>query len=161
MAAAYCALANGGTLVKPYIVSEIVDPAGEAGRKFAPTPKGRVVSEETSAKVRAILRQTVETGTGKNARPSGYTAAGKTGTAQKIDPQTGRYSRKEYVSSFAGFAPASQPRLVIVVMIDAPEGVVYGGSVAAPVFRAVAEQGLAYMQIQPDDVEGGMLLVNR
>ncbi len=160
MAAAYSAFANGGTLMKPYIVAEIV--AGEGkGRKFAPQPAGRVISEETCSQVNRILRRVVEAGTGQKARPSGYTAAGKTGTAQKIDRRTGGYSKKDYISSFVGFAPAVAPKLVIVVMIDTPEGVVYGGSVAAPVFKAVAEQGLAYLQVPPDDEGGRMLLVNR
>jgi cell division protein FtsI (penicillin-binding protein 3) len=111
--------------------------------------------------VNRILRRVVEAGTGQKARPSGYTAAGKTGTAQKIDRRTGGYSKKDYVSSFVGFAPAVAPKLVIVVMIDTPEGIVYGGSVAAPVFKAVAEQGLAYLQVPPDDEGGRMLLVTR
>jgi cell division protein FtsI (penicillin-binding protein 3) len=161
MAAAYSALANGGILVKPYIVSEIVNRSGGTGSKFAPQPVGRAITEETCAKVNKILRRVVESGTGQKAHPSGYTAAGKTGTAQKIDQRTGSYSKKEYVSSFVGYAPAGSPKLVIVVMIDTPEGVIWGGSVAAPVFKAVAEQSLAYMQVPPDDVGGRMLLVAR
>jgi cell division protein FtsI (penicillin-binding protein 3) len=160
MAAAYSAFANGGTLMKPYIVSEIVDREGK-GRKFAPQPGGRVISVETCTQVNRILQRVVEAGTGQKARPAGYTAAGKTGTAQKIDRRTGGYSKKEYVSSFVGFTPAASPKLVIVVMIDTPEGIVYGGSVAAPVFKAVAEQGLAYLQVPPDDEGGRMLLVTR
>jgi len=161
IAVAYSALANGGTMMTPYIVSEIVDREGKRGQKFIPRPLGRVISAETSAKVNTILQRVIEAGTGRNARLSGYTAAGKTGTAQKIDHKTGAYSKKEYVSSFAGFTPALSPKLVIVVMIDTPEGVIYGGSVAAPVFKAVAEQSLAYLQTPPDDVEGRMLLVAR
>jgi cell division protein FtsI (penicillin-binding protein 3) len=161
VASAYCALANGGTLWKPYVVSEIIDRSGDAGEKFSPRPIGRAITEETGAKVVKILQRVVEYGTGQKARPSGYTAAGKTGTAQKIDSRTGQYSKNEYVSSFAGFAPVGKPRLVIVVMIDTPKGDIYGGSVAAPVFKAVAEQALAYLQTPPDDAEGRMLLVNR
>lgn len=161
VAAAYGALANGGVMMTPYIVSEVVDREGKGGQKFSPRPQGRVITAETSAKVNAMLQRVIESGTGQKARLSGYTAAGKTGTAQKIDHRTGAYSKKEYVSSFAGFAPAASPRLVIVVMVDAPEGVIYGGSVAAPVFKAVAEQSLAYLQTPPDDVEGRMLLVAR
>ncbi|HET7319149.1 MAG TPA: penicillin-binding protein 2, partial [Nitrospirota bacterium] len=160
MAAAYSALANGGTLMKPYIVAEIVDREGK-GRKFAPQAVGRVVSAATCTQVNKMLRRVVEAGTGQKAHPSGYTAAGKTGTAQKIDRRTGRYSKKDYVSSFVGFVPAASPKFVIVVMIDSPEGDVYGGSVAAPVFKAVAEQGLAYLQVPPDEEGGQMLLVNR
>jgi len=161
MAAAYCAFANGGTLMKPYMVSEIVDQDGKEGKKFTPQPVGRAITEETCAKVNKILQRVVETGTGQKAKPSGYTAAGKTGTAQKIDQKTGLYSKEAYVSSFVGFVPARAPKLVIVVMVDTPEGVIYGGSVAAPVFRAVAEQSLAYLQVTPDDLGGRMLLVAR
>jgi cell division protein FtsI (penicillin-binding protein 3) len=161
MAAAYCALANGGTLMKPYLVSEIVDHGGGAGRKFSPEPAGRVVSPETCAKVNRMLQRVVEQGTGKQAKPGGYSAAGKTGTAQKIDQRTGGYSKTDYVSSFVGFAPANSPKLVILVMIDVPEGAIYGGAVAAPVFRAIAEQGLAYLQTPPDDEGSRMLLVTR
>lgn len=161
VAAAYCALANGGTLMKPYIVAEIVDRDGNEGKKFQPQVVGRVMSEETCAKVNKMLQRVVEAGTGEKARPSGYTAAGKTGTAQKIDQRTGAYSKKYYVSSFAGFVPAGSPKLMILVMIDSPEGVIYGGSVAAPVFKSIAEQSLAYLQVTPDDMGGRMLLVTR
>jgi cell division protein FtsI (penicillin-binding protein 3) len=162
MASAYCALANGGMLMKPYLVSEIVDPDGKEGKKFHPEAVGRAITAETCAKVNKILQRVVESGTGRKARPAGYTAAGKTGTAQKIDQRTGRYSHKDYVSSFVGFAPAGSPKLVILVMVDSPEGAdYYGGSVAGPVFKAVAEQSLAYLQVAPDDVGSGMLLVGR
>jgi cell division protein FtsI (penicillin-binding protein 3) len=161
MAAAYCALANGGMLMKPYIVSEIVDRDGGEGKRFGPQPVRRAISEGTCTKVNKILQRVVESGTGQKARPAGYTAAGKTGTAQKIDQKTGVYSKKDYVSSFVGFVPAVSPRLVILVMVDTPEGVVWGGSVAAPVFKAVAEQSLAYLQVAPDDIGGRMLLVAR
>lgn len=161
VAVAYSALANGGMLMKPYLVSEIVDRDGSESRKFGPRALGRVVTEQTAAKVRKMLQRVVEAGTGEKARPSGYTAAGKTGTAQKIDRKTGSYSKTEYISSFVGFVPATSPKLVILVMVDSPEGVIYGGTVAAPVFKAVAEQSLAYLQVAPDDVGGRMLLVTR
>ncbi len=161
MAAAFSALANGGILMRPYIVSEIIDRDGTGGRKFTPQATGRAVSADTCKKVNKMLQKVIESGTGQKARPGGYTAAGKTGTAQKIDTKTGVYSKREYVSSFVGFVPANSPRLVIVVMIDTPEGIVWGGSVAAPVFKSVAEQSLAYLQVPPDDAGGRMLLVAR
>ena len=129
--------------------------------KFGPSAVGRAVSEETSRMVRQILQKAVEAGTGQKAKPAGYSAAGKTGTAQKIDQRTGLYSKEDYVSSFVGFAPAGAPKLVIVVMVDSPVGVTWGGSVAAPVFKAVAEQSLTYLQVRPDDVGGRMLLVSQ
>jgi cell division protein FtsI (penicillin-binding protein 3) len=161
MATAYCVLANGGTLMKPYIVSQIVAHGSGEEKKFWPQPVRRAISGETSAKLNKMLQRVVEAGTGQKARPAGFTAAGKTGTAQKIDQKTHQYSKKEYVSSFAGFVPANSPKLVILVMVDTPEGNIYGGSVAAPVFKAVAEQSLAYLQVPPDDVGGRMLLVTR
>jgi cell division protein FtsI (penicillin-binding protein 3) len=162
MATAYCALANGGILMKPYIVSEITDHDGGEGKKIQAQIVGRAISAETCAKVDKMLQRVVETGTGQKARPDGYTAAGKTGTAQKIDPKTGRYSQKDYVSSFVGFTPANSPKLVILVMVDSPEGLDhFGGSVAGPVFKAVAEQSLAYLQVAPDEAGGRMLLVGR
>jgi cell division protein FtsI (penicillin-binding protein 3) len=162
VASAYCALANGGMLMKPYLVSEIVDHGSGEGKKFQAQAVGRAITEGTCAKVNKMLQRVVETGTGQKARPAGYTAAGKTGTAQKIDQRTGKYSQKDYVSSFVGFTPANSPKLVILVMVDSPEGLVhYGGSVAGPVFKAVAEQSLAYLQVAPDDVESRMLLVGR
>ncbi len=161
VAAAYGALANGGMLMKPYLVSEIVGQDSGIGKKFAPQPVGRVISRETSVKVGLMLQRVIISGTGKQAKPTGYSAAGKTGTAHKIDTRTGLYSKKEYVSSFVGFVPAASPKLVILVMVDTPEGDIYGGTVAAPVFRAVAEQSLAYLQVAPDDAGGDMLLVNR
>ena len=164
MAAAFSAIANGGTLMKPYLVSEIRDPKDVTGKEriaFAPSMAGRAVSEETSKTLRQILQKVVETGTGQKAKPAGYTAAGKTGTAQKIDQRTGLYSKEDFVSSFVGFAPAGAPKLVIVVMVDSPVGVTWGGSVAAPVFKAVAEQSLTYLQVRPDDLGGRMLLVSQ
>lgn len=161
MAAAFGALANGGSLMRPYIVSEIIDRDSGETQNFSPAEVARVVSADTSRKVNRMLERVVEAGTGRKARPAGYTAAGKTGTAQKIDTTTGEYSKHEYVSSFAGFTPAGAPRLVILVMIDSPEGVAWGGSVAAPVFKDVAEQALTYLHVPPDDKGGGMLLVAR
>ena len=159
MAVAYSAIANGGMLMRPYIVAEIRGREPAEARKTEPTAVGRVISEGTSRTLHAMLQKVVEVGTGQKARPAGYTAAGKTGTAQKIDQRTGTYSKDDYVSSFAGFTPAADPKLVILVMMDSPVGVVYGGSVAAPVFKAIAEQSLTYLQVPPDDVGGRMLLV--
>ncbi len=161
MAAAYGAIANGGTLMKPYVVAEVRGADAESSVRIAPVVAGKTVSPGTCATLRTILQKVVEAGTGLKAKPAGYTAAGKTGTAQKIDQRTGKYSKDDYVASFAGFTPASSPRLVIVVMLDSPVGVTWGGSVAAPIFKAVAEQSLAYLQVPPDDTGSRMLLVAR
>ncbi len=159
MVQAFSALANGGTLMKPVIVSEVIDRNKGRGKKFKPRPVRRVISKDTSKKLNTILQHVILTGTGMKAKPVGYTAAGKTGTAQKIDPKTAAYSPRDYMSSFIGYAPAENPRLVILVTLDSPRGAVLGGIVAAPVFKAVAEKSLAYLQVPPDDVGGTMLLV--
>ena len=105
-----------------------------------------------------ILQRVVEAGTGEKARPAGYTAAGKTGTAQKID-ETGHYSRGKYVASFVGFAPASDPRIIIAVMVDEPSnGRHYGGDVAAPVFAAVASNTLRAMNVAPDSLKTSIVI---
>jgi len=108
-----------------------------------------MVSERTAQTMREILTLVVEEGTGKLARLNGYSAAGKTGTAQKIDP-SGAYSQSHYVSSFVGFAPASRPVISILISIDSPVGAHHGGDVAAPVFKSVAEETLAYLNVPQD-----------
>ena len=115
--------------------------------KHEPDPK-RVVRETTAATMRSMLEGVVLDGTGKLARLDGYTAAGKTGTAQKIDPATGRYSATQLIASFVGFAPINNPALTILVQLDSPSmGSHMGGAVAAPVFKRVAEQALAYLNV--------------
>jgi cell division protein FtsI (penicillin-binding protein 3) len=97
-----------------------------------------------------MLEQVVLNGTGKLARLDGYTAAGKTGTAQKIDPATGRYSARDYIASFVGFAPVNAPAVTVLVVLDSPLGGHHGGDVAAPVFRNVAQKALSYLRVPPD-----------
>jgi cell division protein FtsI (penicillin-binding protein 3) len=96
-----------------------------------------------------MLRGVVDDGTGKEAALEEYTVAGKTGTAQKMDPATGRYSHQKIVASFVGAVPAESPRLVILVLIDEPEGLRWGGSIAAPTFREIARDALQYLQVPP------------
>ena len=137
---AYSAIANGGVMMRPMLVREIRNAAGETVRRYAPEASHRVFSERTSAIVRELLTAVVDSGTAKAARVPGIHIAGKTGTAQKYDPSVGTYGKGLYLSSFAGFAPAEAPRLVGVVVIDEPRGKkYYGGEVAAPIFRRVVE----------------------
>jgi membrane peptidoglycan carboxypeptidase len=110
----------------------------------------RVIRPETAATLRQLMEGVVLDGTGPLARLDGWTAAGKTGSAQKIDPATGRYSRTNFVASFTGFAPVSNPAVTILVSIDSPVGLHEGGSVAAPVFKRIAEQVLPYLEIPRD-----------
>jgi cell division protein FtsI (penicillin-binding protein 3) len=143
MARAYSAIANGGVLVQPRLVEKV------DGRAVARTRGKRVVSREVSAQMLAMLRGVVVEGTGTQAAIPGYTVAGKTGTAAKID-SSGRYSHTDYVASFVGLVPATKPRLVIMVMVDEPSGSIYGGDVAAPVFREIARFNLQHLEVPPD-----------
>jgi cell division protein FtsI (penicillin-binding protein 3) len=140
---AFGALANDGRLMRPYVVRRITGPDGEVRYTGRAHPEGQVLSPQTAATVTGLLVGVTETGTGKQARIDGFAVAGKTGTAQKVDPHTGRYSARDRMSSFIGYVPAEDPALVILVVIDTPRTATYGGVVAAPVFRAVAEYGLA------------------
>jgi membrane peptidoglycan carboxypeptidase len=110
----------------------------------------RVVSAETARTLRGMMEMVTLKGTAKAARLEGYTAAGKTGTAQKIDPRTRAYSATKYVASFVGFAPVESPAAVIIVMVDEPVGAHHGGDVAAPVFSEIANQILPYLDVKPD-----------
>jgi cell division protein FtsI (penicillin-binding protein 3) len=144
---AYSAVANGGVLFQPRVVREVF--RGGVHDPIRPVTGRRVLSERTAQTMREILTLVVEEGTGRLARLNGYSAAGKTGTAQKIDA-SGAYSQSHYVSSFVGFAPASHPAVSILISIDSPVGAHHGGDVAAPVFKPVAEQTLAYLNVPQD-----------
>jgi cell division protein FtsI (penicillin-binding protein 3) len=148
MARAFAAIANGGLLVRPHIVRRIVGENGEARYVTRRQVVRRVMSEKTSRKLTDILRGAVENGTGKAARMEGFAVAGKTGTAQKVEAG-GRYSKRARISSFIGYVPAEQPRLLIMVMLDTPRKATYGGIVAAPTFRRIAEYGLERLGTRP------------
>ncbi len=149
MATALSSIANGGYIMKPYVVKKIVSPNGKVLLEKNPEMLKRVVSYDTASKVTEILEQVVENGTGKNARISGYRVAGKTGTAQMPNPETGTYYENRYLSSFIGFAPADDPRLALVVIVENPRKHTYGGVVAAPIFKSITEKVLFYMRIPP------------
>ncbi len=145
IAAAYGALANGGVLMKPYLVSKMVDADGVVLLENKPTPVRRVVSEQTAKTVVSWLESVVEKGgTGTKARLDEYRVAGKTGTAQKVDPVAGGYSDKR-LSSFVGMVPAEDPRAVILVVIDEPAVDRYGGDCAAPAFKEIALQVMPHL----------------
>jgi cell division protein FtsI (penicillin-binding protein 3) len=152
MTAAVGAVANGGYLMKPQIVRRVEDAEGGATREVSPIAVRRVLNPSTVDVLTDIMKGVVRQGTGRRAALSGYAVAGKTGTAQKIDPATGRYSMVDHVASFVGFVPASRPALVILVSLDTPKGPHNeGGDVAAPVFARVAEQALRRLAVPPDD----------
>jgi len=150
MVSAVAAIANNGMLMKPYVVSEIRDADNHILRQVPPQTKRRVISPETARSVTKILEGVVTDGTGTNAAIPGFRVAGKTGTAQKIDPRTGAYSASRFVASFAGYAPAGNPQLAMIVVIDEPLGDTQGGAVAAPVFSRVGEQVLSYLGVPSD-----------
>ena len=146
MVSAMAAIANGGVLVKPRVTQAILN-NGVLEKTFKPEGIETVLSENTSRQMINILKSVVKTGTGAKAAVPGFEVAGKTGTAQKIDPATRRYSKTKYLASFIGFVPADAPRLVILVMIDEPEKSYWGGEVAAPVFQKIARKTLRYLHI--------------
>jgi cell division protein FtsI (penicillin-binding protein 3) len=145
LAAAFSVIANGGQLMKPYVIEEIRDRQGKVERRFSPVLIRRVISEDTAARMTKMLTGVVEEGTGKMAQIAGLTCAGKTGTAQKLDPN-GRYSHDKFVASFIGFAPAEDPVVTIAVSIDEPHPAYFGGVVAAPVFKSVAAEAARYLK---------------
>jgi cell division protein FtsI/penicillin-binding protein 2 len=144
IATAYSAIANGGILRPPHLVESI------DGRRVRPPAGHRIISGQTAAALRQMLEGVLAPGgTASEVSIKGYKLAGKTGTAQKIDPATGLYSTSRYVSSFIGFAPADHPKLLISVMVDEPQGAIYGGQVAAPAFGRIASFALPYLRIPP------------
>ncbi len=151
MAAAMAAIANGGLLMEPYLVETIIDADHQVVHRRLPEVRHRVISEKTAAQVRQMMVAVTEPGgTGARGAVPGFQVAGKTGTAQKVDTVTGGYSIDKRIASFIGFVPADNPALVIAVTVDEPQGTVYGGQVAAPVFARVAAQALNHLNILPD-----------
>jgi len=154
LAAAFSAVANGGTLMKPFLVERISDENGNILQQFSPQARQRVISLETARTVARMMEGvTTEGGTGMNAALEGYRVSGKTGTAQKVDPITRGYSVDKRTASFIGFIPADDPRLTILVVIDEPKTSPYGGVVAAPAFKAIAQQSLCYLNVSPAKVD--------
>jgi len=149
---AVSAIANGGMLYKPHVVAELRrgDHLLPMEGPLAPAEPKRVIRPETAATLRRLMEGVVLNGTGKLAHLDGWTAAGKTGSAQKIDPATGRYSPTQLIASFSGFAPINNPAVTILVSLDSPVGQHEGGQVAAPVFKRIAEQVLPYLDVPRD-----------
>ncbi len=139
LAVAYAALANGGQLVRPYVVKRATGPDGAVVFENRPQVVGRATTPEVAATLSRFLEGVVESGTGKEAQIRGVRVAGKTGTAQKVEIGSGRYSTRDRIASFIGFFPVESPRFVILVIIDTPRTATYGGVVAAPVFREIGE----------------------
>jgi cell division protein FtsI (penicillin-binding protein 3) len=151
---AIAAIANAGVYSQPLIAKEILSSSGETVESFQPVSLRRVLRDKTANQLSAMMHGvTLEGGTGVSAVPEGYTAAGKTGTAQLLDPETRRYASNKYTSLFTGFVPAENPRLVITVVVHEPKGAIYGGVVAAPVFRNIAARALPYLGVMPSVIK--------
>jgi len=147
---AVSAIANDGILMKPYFVQAITDESGQPLKQFQPQPIRRVIKEQTARTIKAIMKTVITSGgTGTNAALENYTVCGKTGTTRKLD-QSGTYSDSKHIASFVGFTPADKPQLAILVVIDEPQGQYFGGTVAAPVFRKIAQETLNYLNITPE-----------
>jgi len=160
LAMAASAAVNGGELLKPWIVAEIVSQSGEVMLQNYRTPIRRVITPQTSKLVRELLQGVVEHGSGRNAAVPGYTVSGKTGTAQKYEDD-GSVSSTRLIASFIGFAPATDPFLGCLIIVDEPQiPVVFGSTVAAPYVQMVLARALAYMGIQPDNETKRVLVPN-
>ncbi|OGX38066.1 MAG: hypothetical protein A3D87_02650 [Omnitrophica WOR_2 bacterium RIFCSPHIGHO2_02_FULL_50_17] len=138
------AIANKGVYLRPFVVKYIKNSGDQIIKSFEPQTVDRVVSEETARRVTEILKGVVEEGTGQHARIQGVEVAGKTGTARKVIQ--GSYSEGKYYATFAGFAPADNPRVAVIVVVDEPHPSYFGGTVAAPVFKEVVENALKYLE---------------
>ena len=153
---ALSAIANGGYLMKPYVIEKIVDPAGNVIEENKPEVVTRVISYDTSYQMKQIMQDVVEDGTGKRAQIPGFSVAGKTGTAQIPNPKSGGYYSDRYIASFIGFAPVEDPAIVMAVVVEAPRKKTHGGSAAAPIFKQIAEKVLFHMGVSPKKELVGM-----
>jgi len=154
---AYACIANDGFLMRPYVVAEVFDEEWRPVMEAQPEVLARPIDQQTARLMQTLLgRVSEEGGTARRARVDGYAVAGKTGTAQK--PEGGGYSQTDYMASFVGFLPARQPEIGIIVVVDEPQPLHTGGSVAAPVFRRIAEQAVRYLDIPPYDADPMILL---
>lgn len=151
---AICAIANGGELVKPYVVKKIIDADGNVIREGQKEVVRNVITENVASQMRGMMEKVVSEGGGTRAAIKGYRIAGKTGTAEKLDPNGG-YTPGKYIASFVGFVPADKPKYAMLVMVDTPKGgLFYGSQVSAPIFRDVLQQILVLKGIQPSNNEG-------
>jgi len=149
--AAFGAVANGGVLMQPRLVQATLDDRGQELQRYEPRAVRQVISPQTARTLTTLLVRVVEAGTGHAAAIVGYPVAGKTGTAQKLDPATRRYSHAPGVLSFVGFVPADAPRLVMLVMLDEPKNEKWGSEAAAPIFSAIGGEVLRYLAVAPTD----------
>ncbi len=148
---AFCVIANDGVMMKPYVIKQITGNDGEATYNAVPQKIRRVVSKKTADELTNLLVEVVDRGTGRSAKISGIKIAGKTGTTQQI--VSGKYSKKDYTASFAGFFPAGNPKYAMLVLLDKPRSSYYGGSAAAPIFKNIASK---WISVKPDAADDGI-----
>jgi cell division protein FtsI (penicillin-binding protein 3) len=153
LVSAFGAIANDGVLMQPRLVRATFDPEGREVRRIPPKPLRRVVSEDTARTLMRLMVQIVDNGTGHAAAIPGYDVGGKTGTAQKMDPATRRYSHAPGVLSFVGIAPADDPRFVMLVMLDEPKNEKWGSEAAAPIFASMGREILRYLEVPARDAQ--------
>jgi cell division protein FtsI (penicillin-binding protein 3) len=158
--AAFGAVANGGTLMRPRLVRATFDAQGREIRQVEPLAVRQVISPTTARVLTQMLTQVVDGGTGRRAAIPGFAVAGKTGTAQKPDPVTKRYARTAGVLSFVGFAPADEPRFAMLVMLDEPKTERWGSEAAAPIFASVGAEILRYLAVPPRDTPPVQIVTN-
>jgi len=159
LTSALSAIANGGFLMKPYVIKQILASDGSVIEENKPQIIRRVISYDTSYEVSRMLENVVENGTGKKARIPGISVAGKTGTAQIPNPATGGYYSNRYIASFVGFAPSYDPKITLAVVVEAPRNKTHGGSVAAPIFKEIAEKVLFHLGVTPEKELVGMKIM--
>jgi cell division protein FtsI (penicillin-binding protein 3) len=153
MAASFGAIANGGVMMQPRLVRATFDADGREIKREEPKALRRVISESTARTLMRLMVQIVDQGTGHAAAIPGYEVGGKTGTAQKMDPATKRYSHAPGVLSFVGVAPADDPKFVMLVMLDEPKNEKWGSEAAAPIFSAIGREILRYLEVPPRDTQ--------
>ena len=157
MVQAFGAIANGGHMMKPYVIKEIDNPDGSIYKKAEPTEVGQPVSAEVSKTISKIMAEEISYGGGQNARVAGYDFCGKTGTAQRLNAEGTGYAEGQYIGSFVGFGPLEDPQFVVLIVVDNPSGVYYGAQVAAPVFKEIMEEIVRFKGIRPSHGQENLL----
>lgn len=157
MVQAFGAIANGGHMMKPYVIKEIDNPDGSIYKKAEPTEVGQPVSADVSKTISKIMAEEISSGGGQNAHIAGYDFCGKTGTAQRLNAEGTGYAEGQYIGSFVGFGPLEDPQFVVLIVVDNPSGVYYGAQVAAPVFKEIMEEIVRFKGIRPSHGQENLL----
>jgi cell division protein FtsI (penicillin-binding protein 3)/stage V sporulation protein D (sporulation-specific penicillin-binding protein) len=149
MVQAFGGLANGGHMMKPFIIKEIDNPDGSIYKKTEPQEAGQPISTETSRTISKYMAEEISSGGGQNAKIEGYEFCGKTGTAQRLNKEGTGYAEGQYIGSFVGFGPLEDPQFVVLIVVDNPSGVYYGAQVAAPVFKEMMTDIVRFKGLRP------------